>query len=45
MENFDPKLFQSTIDSLQINNLKIKLISKTLENECDLTEKIYGTKY
>jgi len=45
MEEFQPELIKQTINSLTYDNMRIQLISKSLEKECTLTEKWYGTKY
>ena len=38
-------LLKKYLDLLTLDNLNIHFISKSFENECNLTEPIYGTKY
>lgn len=44
-EAYDKVLLQSALDALTVDNLRICLISPTLTEECNLTEKWYQTKY
>ncbi|EAR82571.1 insulysin, insulin-degrading enzyme (macronuclear) [Tetrahymena thermophila SB210] len=44
-EPYDKDLLQSALDALIVDNLRITLISPTLTEECNLTEKYYQTKY
>ena len=45
MEEFQPEVLQKFINSLALENMRVALISKTLESECDQVEPIYKTKY
>ena len=45
MEEFQPDVLQKFVNSLTLENMKIFLISKTLESECDQVESIFQTKY
>ena len=45
MEEFDEKLFNTILNSLTLENLRINLYSKSTESQCNKTEPIYGTKY
>jgi len=45
MEEFKPDLIKSTIDNLTYKNMRITLLSKSIEGQCDKQEKWYGTKY
>lgn len=44
-EEFQKDKLQKTIESFKLENLRITLRSKTLQNECDLTLDYYGAKY
>ena len=44
-KEFNEELIRKYLDLFKIENLNIYFISKSLEKECNLTEKIYGTKY
>lgn len=43
--DFSPEQLQNTINSLKLDNMFIKFSSKSLEDKCNLSEPIYGTKY
>jgi len=45
MESFEPELISKAINSLRLDNVRIHLISKSVEKDCNLTEKWYGQKY
>lgn len=45
VEQYDPELIKTYINSLTVENLRIYLVSRKLEAECDQTEQWYGTKY
>jgi len=45
MEEFKPDLIKSTINNLTSKNMRITLLSKSIESQCDKQEKWYGTKY
>ena len=45
LEEYKPDLFQSFIDRLTVDNMRVGLFSKSVEDECDQTEKWYGTPY
>ena len=45
MENFEEERIKKTINDLSINNLRIMLKSKSVENLCDKSEPIYQSKY
>lgn len=45
IEEYDEALIRKFLDALKLDNLNIYLISKSVENKCDLTELWYGTKY
>ena len=44
-KEYNEELIKKYLDLLNMNNLNIYYISKSLEKECNLTEKWYGTKY
>ena len=44
-KEFNEELIRKYLDLFKMENLNIYFISKSLEKECNLTEKIYGTKY
>ncbi len=44
-ESFEPELISKAINGLGLDNLRIHLISKSVEKDCNLTEKWYGQKY
>ena len=44
-EEYNEKLLQETIKRFQLNNMRILLLSKEFEKECNLIEEFYGTKY
>ena len=44
-KEYNEKLIRKYLDLLNMDNVNIYFISKSLEKECDLTEKIYGTKF
>ena len=44
-KEYNEQLIRKYLDLLTLENLNISFISKSLKNECNLTEKIYGTKY
>ena len=45
MEEFKPELIKKIIDSLNLDNLRVYLCSKSVEKDCDQEEKWYKTKY
>jgi insulysin len=45
VEAYDPDLIRSYINSLTVENLRIYLVARKFESECDQVEKWYGTKY
>lgn len=45
MEEFKPELLKKIIDSLNPDNLRIYLSSKSVEKDCTKKEKWYGTQY
>lgn len=45
MEEFDADHIAKIINNLTLDNLRISLVSKSVEEECKLVEKWYGTKY
>ena len=45
IKEFNEPLIRKYLDLLTLDNLNIYFISKTFENECNITEKWYGTKY
>ena len=45
LEEFDPELIQSLLDSMTVDNFKVFLSSHSLENEVNLVEKYFGIKY
>ena len=45
IKEYNEPLIRKYLDLLTLDNLNIYLLSKSFEKECDLTEKIYGTKY
>jgi len=45
MEDYDPVLIQRALDSLRIDNMRLYLISKSVEKQCNLVEKWYSQKY
>lgn len=45
MEDYKPDLIEKTINSLTTKNVRIYLTSKSVEKDCNQTEKWYGTKY
>ena len=44
-KEYNEELIRKYLDLLTIDNLNISFCSKSLEKECNLTEKWYGTKY
>ena len=44
-KEYNEELIKRYLDLLNMENINIYFISKSLENECNLTEKFYGTKY
>ena len=44
-KEYNEELIKKYLDLLNMENINIYFISKSLEKECDLTEKMYGTKY
>ena len=44
-KEYDEKLIKKYLDMFSLDNLEIAFISKSFENECNLTEKWYGIKY
>ena len=44
-KEYNEELIRKYLDLLNLQNLNITFLSKSLEKECDLTEKWYGTKY
>ena len=44
-KEYNEELLKKYLDMFNLDNLTISLVSKTLEKECTLTEKWYGTKY
>ena len=44
-KEYNEKLIKKYLDLLNIDNLNIFFISQSLEEECNLSEKYYGTKY
>ena len=44
-KEYNKDLIKKYLDMFNLNNLYICFLSKSLEKECDLTEKYYGTKY
>jgi insulysin len=42
---YNEKLLRKYLDMITINNLNIYFLSKSFENECNLTEEYYGTKW
>ena len=45
MEEYNPELIQKALNSLRIDNLRLYLISKSVEKQCDQVEKWYNQKY
>ena len=44
-KEYNEDLLKKYLDMFTLENLDIAFVSKSLENECTLTEKYYGTKY
>ena len=44
-KEYNEKLLKEYLEMFNLNNLNIYLLSKTLEKDCNLTEKFYGTQY
>ena len=44
-KEYNEPLIRKYLDLLTLDNLNIFFLSKSFEKECNLTEKIYGTKY
>jgi insulysin len=44
-EEYRPDLIEKVLNSLTLDNLRVVLVSKKVEQDCVLTEKWYGTKY
>ena len=44
-KEYNEELIRKYLDMFTYDNLDIAFVSKSLENECNLTEKWYGTKY
>ncbi|EGR28469.1 insulin-degrading enzyme, putative, partial [Ichthyophthirius multifiliis] len=44
-EKFEEEVFQKTVDNLNIENMRIQVISQNFKNECILQEPVYNTKY
>ena len=44
-KEYNEELIKKYLDLLNMDNLNIYFMSKSLEKECNLTEPIYGTKY
>ena len=44
-KEYNEKLLKNYLDMFNLDNLNICLLSQSLEKECTLTEKFYGTKY
>lgn len=44
-EKFDPELIQKTINGLQLDNMRIYLVSKKVEPDCTQLEPLYQQKY
>jgi len=44
-KEYNEELIKKYLDLLNMENINIYFISKSLEKECNLTEKIYGTKF
>ena len=44
-KEYNEPLIRKYLDLLKLDNLNIIFLSKSFEKECNLTEKIYGTKY
>jgi len=45
MEEYKPELIKKIIDSFTLDNMRVYLVSKSVEPECDMTEEWYKTKY
>ena len=45
LQEYNEELLKKYLDMFDLNNLIICFVSKSLEKECNLTEKFYGTKY
>ena len=45
IKEFNEELIRKNLDAMTLDNLNIYFISKSFENECELTEPIYGIKY
>ena len=45
IKEFNESLIRKYLDLLTLDNLNIFFITKSFENECNMTEELYGTKY
>ena len=45
IKEYNKELLRKYLDMFNLDNLIISFVSKSLEKECTLTEKFYGTKY